>query len=106
MHCAPSGTNMGKKAGELGGAGFFPVERGKFEVGEGEVGFGVGGGAFFALVDVVDGLGRGDPGFGDGVVDGGLDALGVVFGEEAQVFVSYADFGPDTLIEHSGAPKS
>src|ERR1700733_441760 len=82
-------------------AGGFPIQGG--ELGGGyaaEVGFGVGGGAFFALLDVGDFFGGGDPLLGGDVVDRGLDALSVALREQAQVFVANLDFGPDAFIEH------
>ena len=81
------------------------MQRGQGDVcGAGEISLSVGGGAVLALFDVVDGLGRGDPALGVDVVNGGLDALGVVFREEAKVLACDFDFGPDTMIEHREDP--
>ena len=77
-----SETNLGGAEKALNGAGGFPIEGGEFEGGDAaEIGFGVGGGAFFALLDVGDFFARGDPLLGGDIVDRGLDALGVALRE-------------------------
>jgi hypothetical protein len=62
----------------------------------------VGGGALFALFDVGDFFGWGDPLLGGNVIYRGLDALCVALGKESQVFVAYPDFGPHAFVQHGG----
>jgi hypothetical protein len=58
--------------------------------------------SFFALFDVLNVLGRSDPGFGVDVVNRRLHAQRVALGEQAQVLAAHSDFRPKTFIQHLG----
>ena len=56
--------------------------------------------AVLSLLNVIDSLGGCDPSLCGDVVDTCVDALGIVFGEESQVFSVDDDFSPNALSQH------
>ena len=50
-----------------------------------------------ALLDIFNCFRRGNPALRVDVVDGGLRTLGILLGEEPEVFFADQDFGPNAL---------
>src|ERR1700751_6113887 len=60
--------------------------------------------SLFPLFEIHHRFGRGNPGFGNDVVNRSLNSLRIALGEQTQVFVPHFDFGPYTFIQH-GTPS-
>jgi hypothetical protein len=73
----------------LDGARLLPRQRGEFDAEVIEVFRRVLDGSFFALFDIVDGLGRREPPFGVDVIDGRLDPKRIALREQPQMFAAH-----------------
>lgn len=65
-----------------------------------EVGFGERRGSIFTLLNVAHKFGRSDPTLGVDVIDGKLDALSIMLGEQMNVFATNFHFRPHALSQH------